>query len=96
MFFQNWETSFIFELFFLKFGKKTERQMKRFKTNINCDNCVRAVSGFLNEVSNIREWSVDTEHPEKILTVSGNKLQPSAVLDALAEAGYDGELLEET
>lgn len=69
--------------------------MKKFKTNINCNHCVRAVTGFLNEVPHLRKWSVDTGHPDKILTVSGKDIPSSAVIEALAEAGFEGELIEE-
>jgi copper chaperone CopZ len=63
----------------------------QFKTNINCDNCIRAVSGFLNEVSAIDQWEVDTENPDKILTVKGDQVSVETVVAAVEDAGFDIE-----
>jgi copper chaperone len=71
-----------------------EKQLK-FKTNINCNNCVRSVSGFLNDVSQIKHWEVDTANPEKILTVEGDEVTAEAVIEAVEEAGFDIEKVEE-
>lgn len=61
----------------------------QFKTNINCGNCVRTVTGFINEVKGIEKWDVDIENPEKILTVEGDELTAEAVIEAVEEAGFD-------
>ena len=66
----------------------------KFKTNINCGNCVKSVSGFINEVPDIEEWTVDTENPEKILTVTGKQLTAQAIIEAVEEAGFDIELVD--
>lgn len=63
----------------------------QFKTNINCSNCVRSVSGFLNEVDGITRWEVDTANPEKILTVAG-AVPAEVVIAAVEEAGFDIDL----
>jgi len=41
----------------------------QFKTNINCGNCIQSISPFLNLELEIEHWEVDTENPDKILTV---------------------------
>ncbi len=69
-------------------------QVLQYRTNINCPRCVRSVTGFLNEVEGIGSWEVDTQHPEKILTVRGDKLDPRAVEEAVYEAGFDMEPLK--
>ena len=63
----------------------------KFKTNINCGGCVKSVSAFINEIPNIKEWKVDTENPEKILTVTGNDISPKSIINAVEEAGFDIE-----
>ncbi len=68
----------------------------QFKTNINCGNCVRGVSGFLNEVSTIEHWEVNTEHPDKILTVEGEDVEAADVVSAVEEAGYRIEPLRQS
>ena len=62
-----------------------------FKTNINCQNCVKSVSSFINEVPSVEEWNVDTENPEKILTVTGENITPEAIVEAVEEAGFEIE-----
>ena len=59
-----------------------------FKTNINCASCVRSVTGFLEEISGIKEWVVDTADPEKTLTVEGETVEPQRIIMAVQEAGF--------
>lgn len=60
----------------------------KFKTNINCGNCIRSVTGFINEVKGIEHWEVDTDNPDKILTVRG-QVSSDQVIEAVEEAGFD-------
>ncbi len=60
----------------------------QFKTNINCNNCVRSVTGFINEVEGLQKWEVDIENPDKILTVEGD-FDEAAVVEAVEDAGFD-------
>jgi copper chaperone len=64
-----------------------------FKTNIKCDGCINKVTPFLSKIKEIKEWSVDLTSPERDLTVEGIELDPAAIVDALAQAGYKAELL---
>ncbi len=41
----------------------------QFKTNINCGGCIAKVTPFLDGESAIVTWKVDTDDPEKILSV---------------------------
>lgn len=65
----------------------------QFKTNINCGNCIKAVTNFINDVEGIQSWKVDTDNPDKILTVEGD-LQATAVIEAIEDAGFDIEYVE--
>ena len=67
---------------------------QQFKTNINCAMCVRSVTNFLNEVPGIEHWEVDTDNPDKILTVEG-RVKPEAVVEAIDDAGFDISLKQE-
>lgn len=60
----------------------------QFKTNINCQNCVRTVSGFLNGLPQVSSWQVDTSKPDKILTVEGDA-SAEEVIAAVEEAGFE-------
>lgn len=65
----------------------------KFKTTINCGNCVRAVTGFLADVKGISRWEVDTDNPNKILIVQGETVDLEEVKAAVEDAGFDIELL---
>jgi copper chaperone len=64
----------------------------QFKTSINCANCVKTVSGFLNDIKDIK-WEVDTNNPNKILTVEGEMLNDEEIIEAVEDAGFDIEVL---
>lgn len=59
-----------------------------FKTNINCGGCIAAVTPKLEAVPEINSWHVDTDNPDKILTVELEKDQPELVKQAVKEAGF--------
>ena len=61
----------------------------KFKTNINCGNCVSKVSPFLNQVEEIENWKVDTSTPEKILTVEGEDLSIDKIKEVVESAGFE-------
>lgn len=63
----------------------------KFKTSINCANCLRAVTPFLDAEASIDKWQVDTTDPAKILTVEGANPIPELIMKAVAQAGFDIE-----
>jgi copper chaperone CopZ len=61
----------------------------QFKTNIKCGGCVAKVTSSLNTTAGTDAWKVDTDNPEKILTVSSDKeLDAADVIKAVAQAGF--------
>ena len=62
-----------------------------FKTNIKCGGCIAAVTPFLNEAVGEGHWQVDTQNPDKILTVSA--ATATQVKQAVEKAGYKAELV---
>ena len=61
-----------------------------FKTNINCNNCIRSVTPFLNQVDTIETWKVDTDNPDKILSVElDEEGTEEEVRKAVLEAGFE-------
>lgn len=67
---------------------------KKFKTNINCGNCIKSVTPYLNQVESIDLWSVNTDSPDKILTVELDEDgSAEEVVRAVREAGFE---IEET
>ncbi|HET8962888.1 MAG TPA: cation transporter [Chitinophagales bacterium] len=65
----------------------------QFSTTINCGGCVKAVSAFINEVSGIDKWEVDTNNPQKILTVEGN-VPVNSIIEAVKSAGFSIDLIK--
>lgn len=62
----------------------------KFKTNINCGGCVTGVTPYLNRVSGIN-WKVDTDNPDKILTVETDEATEDDIIKAVKKAGYEIE-----
>ncbi len=60
----------------------------KFKTNINCGNCIKSVTPFLNELDNVEAWNVDTDNPDKILEVTLDDDDSHSVVNAVKAAGF--------
>ena len=60
----------------------------KFKTNINCGNCIKSVTPFLNELDEVEFWKVDTENPDKVLEVKIEVGNEKMVVEAVKEAGF--------
>lgn len=60
----------------------------KYKTNINCNGCINAVTPYLNELENIDLWKVDVNHPDKILEVILEDNEEKAVENTVIKAGF--------
>ncbi len=65
----------------------------QFKTNINCSGCVAKVTPVLNQNEEIKDWNVDTNNPNKILTVETESLNEEAVKAMVQKAGFRAEIV---
>lgn len=65
----------------------------QFKTNINCSGCIAKITPTLNETNGIENWNVDINNPDKILTISTNKLSEKEVTEVVRKAGFKSELI---
>lgn len=65
----------------------------KFKTNINCGGCVKSVTPYLDGEESISKWQVDTDNPDKVLSVSGEELEPHVVKKLVEKAGFKAEVL---
>jgi copper chaperone len=66
----------------------------QFKTNINCGGCIARVTPRLNETAGIISWKVDTDNPEKILTVETDNLSNEPIIQAVKKLGFRIEPLQ--
>lgn len=60
----------------------------QFKTNINCGGCVNAVKPHLNSVPNITKWEVNTDNPDKILSVETKNTSKETIMEIVQKAGF--------
>ena len=60
----------------------------RFRTNLNCGSCVAAVTPLLDGEAAIERWHVDTQSPEKTLTVAGDGVTEDRVRSLVGQAGF--------
>lgn len=65
----------------------------QFKTNLNCGNCVSKVQNELDNAPNIKEWSVDTDNPEKILTVTADENAQETIETIVKSKGFLIEII---
>lgn len=65
----------------------------QFKTNINCSGCLAKVSPALDQNKEISDWKVDTDNPNKILTVETESLNEEQVKAIVQKAGFNAEKL---
>lgn len=65
----------------------------QLKTNIKCGGCVATVTPFLNQAVGEGNWQVDTQNPDKVLTVTTEGVSAEAVKAAVQQAGYKAEPL---
>jgi len=66
----------------------------KFKTNIKCGGCVATVTPFLNGEKSVEKWQVDTNNPDKILTVEGSAINEEEVIESVEKAGFKIEPLQ--
>jgi len=67
------------------------KEIYQFKTNMECGNCVARVKPFLDRLEGVETWSVDTENPEKTLSVTSIGATPEQIIDAVEKVGFDIE-----
>lgn len=66
----------------------------KFKTNIKCSGCVAQVTPGLNNTVGERNWNVDVQNPDKILTVVADGVDSNTVLEAISKAGFKAEAVK--
>ncbi len=67
-------------------------EILKFKTTIKCSGCIAKATPFLDDQIGRENWEVNTENPDKVLTVKteGN-LSEQEVIKAVQEAGFKAE-----
>lgn len=65
----------------------------KFKTNINCSGCIKSVTPHLANIKGIDSWKVDTETPDKVLTIETEDGTSDEIKVAVQKAGFNIEEL---
>lgn len=65
----------------------------KFKTNINCNNCVAKVQTTLDGLVGAGNWQVDTNNPEKILDIKNLEVAAQDVTTKLKRIGFSAEVV---
>lgn len=63
----------------------------RFKTSLNCGNCVAKVKKNLDNLLGENEWKVDTDNPDKVLSINETEVNEQQIIDAVEAIGFDIE-----
>ena len=63
----------------------------KFKTTLNCGGCVSKVQADLDNAEGIRDWKVDTDNPDKILTVDSKGITEEEVINIVKSKGFKAE-----
>ena len=62
------------------------------KTDLHCNSCVNKVEPILSSNSDIEEYSIDLEHPDKIISIKGKDLKSQDLISKFLDAGYHAEV----
>lgn len=65
----------------------------QFKTNLNCSNCVSKVQADFDSAEGISKWNVNTDNPDKILTVESQGITEEEVIKIIKKKGFKAEPL---
>ena len=53
------------------------------------------VKPFLDKLDGLEAWEVDTDNPDKVLSVKINQTTDEEIIDTIEEVGFSAELIEE-
>lgn len=70
-----------------------ENKELKFKTTLNCGGCVSKVQADLDNNEGIADWQVDTDNPDKILTINSNGISEKEVVEIINKKGFKAELI---
>ena len=65
----------------------------QFKTTLNCGGCVAKVQSDLDAAVGAGQWSVDTDNPDKTLTVHSTEISPEEVAGIVKSKCFEAELI---
>lgn len=61
------------------------------KTDLSCPHCVKTVEPILKDTNGIADFSINLEHPDKLVTISSKGANIKDVISKFNAAGYKAE-----
>jgi len=68
-------------------------ELVKIKTDLSCKHCVMKVEPLLKNVNGIVDYSIDLEHPDKLVTISSDSADINALISGFKKAGYQAKKL---
>lgn len=65
-----------------------------FKTNAKCEGCLAKIEEILQGKIGKEEWNLDLSDPNRLLTVTSDKLAPGEIAELISGAGFKIEQLK--
>lgn len=62
------------------------------KTDLSCKHCVMKVEPVLKSEPGILDYSIDLDHPDRLVTISSEGANIDAVIANFKAAGYSAEI----
>lgn len=63
----------------------------KLKTDLSCKHCVMKVEPLLQGASGVIDYSIDLEHPDKIVDIASEGADINALIAGFKKAGYVAE-----
>jgi len=68
-------------------------ELVKIKTDLSCKHCVMKVEPLLKNGNGIVDYSIDLEHPDKLVTISSDGSDIDALISGFKKAGYQAKKL---
>lgn len=65
----------------------------KLKTDLSCKHCIMKVEPILNAEKGVEDYTIDLEHPDKIVRISSKNADIDSLIASFKEAGYIAEKL---
>jgi len=66
----------------------------KLKTDLSCKHCVMKVEPILKSTKGVENYTIDLEHPDKIVSFSSNNADIDSLIADFKKAGYSAEKLQ--
>jgi len=63
------------------------------KTDLSCQHCVKTVEPILKNESGIKNYEINLEHPDNLVTIESEGADIGNVIGKFNEAGYRAEIV---